>query len=67
MASTQSGCGQIRTVFSPEANKEAEQTAVIARLSEEIIQAVQQTKEKRLHLETARRAREECSLEQAEH
>ena len=59
----QSGCGQISTVFSSEANKEAEQTAVIARLSEEIIQAVQQKKEKRSRLEIARRAREECSPE----
>ena len=49
---------------SKQANKEAEQTAVIPRLSEEIIQTSQQTKEKRSCLETSRRAREECSPEQ---
>ena len=36
----------------------------MARLSEEITQVAQQTKEKRSRLETARRAREECSPEQ---
>jgi len=46
---------------SKQADKEAEQTAVMARLSEEIIQAAQQTKEKRSRLETARRAREETA------
>ena len=33
--STRSGCGQISSVFSSEANKEAEQTVVMVRLSDE--------------------------------
>ena len=44
--STQNGRGQTGPVFSSEASKEAEQTVVMVRLSEEIIQTSQQTKEK---------------------
>ena len=42
--STQSGCGQTGSVFSSEANKEAEQTVVMLRLSGENHQTAQQTK-----------------------
>ena len=59
--STQSGWGQTGPVFRSEARKEAEQTVVMVRLSEEIIQTSQQTKEKQSCLETVRTAREETT------
>jgi len=46
---------------SKQADKEAEQNALMARLSEEISQAAMQTKEKRTRLESARRARQETA------